>query len=223
MVRLFVGYDRREAAGSFIFTSSVLRRASCPVSFSYLGEGDLQTGTNAFTVSRFTVPYLCGYQGKAIFADGADMICVADIAEILTELEAMTSAVKVVKHEYKTKHSIKYRETELESPNIDYPRKNWASLMLINCEHQAWRNVSPPTLLNQKMIDLLTFKFMLDDEIEEISDSGWNRLVDEGQAVEGAKILHWTAGIPAFKYYENSPGAELWWDECRKMTYPLPT
>jgi hypothetical protein len=73
------------------------------------------------------------------------------------------------------------------------------------------------------MIDLLTFKFMLDDEIEEISDSGWNRLVDEGQAVEGAKILHWTAGIPAFKYYENSPGAKLWWDECRKMTYPLPT
>ena len=34
-----------------------------------------------FTYTRFLVPYLCGYQGKAIFID-CDMLCLGDIAEL---------------------------------------------------------------------------------------------------------------------------------------------
>jgi len=34
-----------------------------------------------FSFSRFLVPYLCGYEGKAIFMDG-DMLCRSDIAEL---------------------------------------------------------------------------------------------------------------------------------------------
>jgi hypothetical protein len=94
--------------------------------------------------------------------------------------------------------------------------------MLINCEHPAWQSVTPEAIAAMPMIDLLQFKFLADNEIESIPDE-WNRLVDEDQPVEGAKILHWTAGIPAFRYYANAPGASLWWDEWSKMAHPLPT
>jgi hypothetical protein len=33
-------------------------------------------------LSRFLVPWLCNFKGHAIFADGSDMICLADIAEL---------------------------------------------------------------------------------------------------------------------------------------------
>jgi len=223
MIRLFCGFDNRESIGSYVFAHSVVSRASEPVQITFLHENGLPTGTNSFTVSRFLVPYFLNFQGKAIFADGADMICQADIAELVWQMQDMTEAVKVVKHEYKTKHPIKYLGTELESPNIDYPRKNWASLMLINCDHPAWRNVKPEILKEKSTLDCLQFEFLLDSEIGEILNPAWNTLVDEGQPVEGAKILHWTAGIPGFKHYADAPGAELWWEECRRMTYPLPT
>jgi hypothetical protein len=222
MLKLFCGIDKRESLGTYVFMSSVSRRASCPVSFIPLNSNGLPEGTNSFTLSRFLIPWLCDFKGRAIFADGADMICMADIAELAEEIEAMTGAIKVVKHDYKTRHPIKYIGTELESPNINYKRKNWASLMLINCEHDSWRNLTPDSLKNNSMFGFLEFEFIRDEEIYEIDDNGWNRLVDEGQSLEGAKILHWTAGIPAFKHYRDAPGAELWWDECRAMTYPLP-
>lgn len=223
MLRLFCGFDPRESIGTYVFMSSVLRRSTIPISFTMLHSNGLPEGTNSFTISRFLIPWLCEFKGKAIFADAADMICLADIAELAQELEAMTCGLKVVKHDYKTKHKVKYIGTELESPNVDYTRKNWASLMLIDCEHDAWRNLTPETLAKNPMIDFLQFEFIRDDEIQSIFHSNWNCLADEGQNIEHAKILHWTAGIPAFEHYKNAPGADLWFKECNKMSLPLPT
>lgn len=220
MVRIFCGYDPRESIGSFVFMSSVIHRSTVPVMFCPLHANELPEGTNSFTLSRFLVPWLCNFKGRAIFADAADMICLADVSELAGELEAMMCAVKVVKHSYKTQNPIKYIGTGLESPNIDYLRKNWASLMLIDCEHDAWKNLTPHSLMNNPIIDFLQLRFIRDEDIQEISDNGWNRLVDEGQPVEGGKILHWTAGIPAFKHYEDAPGANLWRQECQRMNYP---
>jgi hypothetical protein len=163
-----------------------------------------------------------GYKGKAVFADAADMICLGDVAELDQMLHKQTSAVAVVKHNYKTKNRIKYIGTEMESPNLDYHRKNWASLMLINCEHPAWRSVTPESIDTWSMMDLLQFKFLADHEIDDAPEE-WNRLVDEGQPVDGAMILHWTAGIPGFKHYKDAAGADLWREEWARTAYPLPT
>ena len=65
------------------------------------------------------MPYLNGFKGIALFVDG-DMICRTDIAEILANFDN-DEAVKVVKHNYTTKHPIKY----LGAKNEDYPKKNW--------------------------------------------------------------------------------------------------
>jgi hypothetical protein len=207
-MRLFCGYDEREAIGYDVFVKSVLRRASNAVHIERLDAAGIPEGSNAFTFSRFLVPYLCGYQGFAVFADASDMLCVSDLAE-LEALFDPSYAVQVVKHDYKTKHPIKYIGTEMECPNINYARKNWASLMLINCAHPNWRAIDAAYINSVPMRHMLQMSFLRDEDIGELPQE-WNRLVDEGQPLDGAKIIHWTAGTPAFYHYRNTPGAELW-------------
>jgi hypothetical protein len=216
MINLFCGYDEREAIGFHVFVASVLRRASQPVSIHALGSKGLPTGSNAFTFSRFLVPCLMEFKGHAIFVDGSDMLMLADIAE-LDSLFDPRFAVQCVQHpNYSTRHRIKYRGTDMECPNRDYARKNWASVMIMNCEHDYWRVLDHDTLETVASLSLLQFGGLRlkeengkPPEVAALPDR-WNRLVDEGQPVEGAAVLHWTAGIPAFKYYHDAPGAEHW-------------
>lgn len=222
MLNIFCGYDDRETVGYHIFTNSVLTRSSIPVAFTPLHSNGMQQGTNQFTLSRFLAPFMMQYKGYCIFFDAADMICLGDVAELEPILKSMTKAVAVVKHDYKTQHRVKYIGTDMESPNLDYQRKNWASMMLINCEHPAWKAITPKSIDTWRMIDLLQFKFLDDSEIDD-APAEWNVLVDENQPLEGAKILHWTAGIPGFKHYKDAPGADLWREEWAKAAYPLPT
>lgn len=210
MINLFCGYDQREAIGFHAFVASVIANASQPVALYPLDAKGLPQGTNTFTFSRFLVPWLMGFKGRAIFADACDMLMSGDVAE-LDALFDPTKAVQVVPHDYKTRNQVKYIGTELECPNMDYPRKNWASLMLVNCEHPAWRGMTPERVREFASIPttLLGLRWMPDEAIGFLPDE-WNRLVDEGHPVEGASVLHWTAGIPAFAHYAQAPGSDQW-------------
>jgi hypothetical protein len=209
-VRLFAGYDPREAIGFHVFVASLLDRTSAPVTIHPLDGRNLPEGTNTFTFSRFLVPWLCGFEGRAIFADACDMLMLADLAE-LDALFDPAKAVQVVRQEYKTRNPVKYVGTDMQCPNRDYDRKNWASLMLVNCGHAAWHGMTPDRVREFAPVptQLLGLRWIPDEAIGFLPDA-WNRLVDEGQAVEGAKLLHWTAGIPAFPHYKDAPGADAW-------------
>lgn len=204
MIPLFCGFDKREAVGYHAFCASVIANTRDAVAFSPLqGSSD---GTNAFTRARFLVPVLMKHQGWAIFADAADMICRGDIAD-LWALRDHSKAVKVVCHSYKTRNPMKYVGTEMQARNEDYERKNWASLMLINCAHSAWADTVK--LLETPTIDLLQFSHLQDNQIGELPKT-WNWLVDEYGENQDANILHWTAGIPAWTNYANAPMADEW-------------
>lgn len=208
MINLFCGYDKRETDGFHVFTHSVISRASVPVSIVPLAGMGMPAGSNAFTLSRFMVPWLMGYQGPAIFCDASDMLMLGDVAE-LHALFDDRYAIQVVKHpSYRTKHRTKYRGTDMECPNMDYERKNWASVAIFNCAHPAWQNLEGK-LYDMTPLALLQLGFLADYEIGELPDT-WNRLVDEGQYVAGANLCHWTAGMPGFPAYADAPGAELW-------------
>jgi hypothetical protein len=218
MVSLFIGNDERETVGVHVFLHSLFRRASVPVAVTPLASVGLQQGTNQFTVSRFLVPYLMGFKGRAIFVDGADMLMCADIAD-LAKLHDDRYAVQVVKHDYKTRNPRKYVGTSMEAENRDYSRKNWASVMLFNCEHPAWAWASYAAVSGTTFGRLLQFKWCDAGDIGELPRE-WNCLADEGQPVDGAKILHWTAGIPGFPHYADAPGAALWHAERAALTEP---
>ena len=213
MIPLYCGFDNRESAGFHAFVASVIDRASIPVSFTPIGGGQ-RDGSNAFTYARFLIPEQRGYEGWAIFADASDMVCLADIAD-LWRMRDESCAVMCVKHSYKTRHPRKYLGTALECDNRDYPRKNWSSLMLMNCGHALWRGITSRAVEYMSGAELHRFAWIPDEDIGGLPPQ-WNVLIDEGQPAEGAKLLHWTAGIPAFEAYADAPEAEAWRHEFFK-------
>lgn len=165
-------------------------------------------GTNAFTYSRFDVPALCDYRGWAIWADGADMLCKASLEELM-DCRDSSKAVQVVKHEYRTKHPRKYLGTPMEADNLDYPRKNWSSLILWNCSHTKHFEVHW-----HKGVDLHRFKWLDDSDIGELP-AEWNVLVGEQPIPKDPKILHYTLGIPSFRQYRHCEASEPWFEAAK--------
>ncbi len=213
MINLFVGYDAREAAVFTVFNQSVIQHATVPVAIHPLhgpmlgGFDGQQDGTNAFIFSRYLVPFLQDYKGWAIFCDG-DMVLRADIKE-LWELRDDSKAVMVVKHNYKTAEPRKYVDSPIESLNLDYPRKNWSSVMLINCGHPSNKILTEKVVAESGGRFLHTFSWLNDDEIGELPIE-WNHLVGEYEHNPDAKILHWTHGVPGFSYYKFAEGGWEW-------------
>lgn len=203
MIRVFAGYDGREAAGYEAFKRSLFAYASEPTELQPLTSTLDSKGTNRFGVLRFLVPKLCGYEGSAIYLDGSDMILRADIAE----LWALRSdkAVSVVKVDYQTKHSRKYIGTEMESDNRDYPRKNWSSVMVINCAHRSWLGVDEAFIERCTAPELHRLAWIDDEDIGSLPPE-WNHLVGEMDP----KLVHFTLGIPAFQHYRSCDFAEEW-------------
>lgn len=226
MIHLFSGFDTREAVGYHTFSASVIDKASHPVGIFPLHlsmlpfyKGGERDGTNAFIYSRFLIPYMMGYKGFAIFVDGADMIVRGDIAE-LDALCDPWKAVQVVKHDYKTKHPRKYVGTGMEADNRDYERKNWSSVMIINCGHYNWARITPETIDKMSGADLHRFAFIDERFIGELPKE-WNWLCDEYGPNPDAKLLHWTAGIPGFPHYKDAPHADEWFAANAKVNHAI--
>lgn len=227
MIPLYLGFDPREEVGYHAFCSSVIARATEPVCFIPIDlkmlqkvyKGGQKDGTNAFIYSRFLIPYLQEFRGHAIFVDGSDMICKADIAE-LWAMRNPWVAVQVVPHDYQTKFKRKYIGTGMEADNRDYPKKNWSSVMILNCAHYAWRNLRPTEIEAHSGEHLHQFRFILDRYIDFLPKE-WNWLADEYGVNPDAKILHWTTGIPGFPYYSNAPHNGEWKLEHDRVNHAI--
>jgi hypothetical protein len=216
MIRLFIGYDPREAVVYHVCVNSVIRQASQPVAVTPLALKNLsgyverhKDGSNQFTYSRFLVPHLMGWSGWGLYIDG-DMLLRTDIAE-LWSLRDEGKALLCVHHDYKTKLPEKY----LGAKNQDYPRKNWSSVMLWNCGHPANRSLTPAFVQSATGAQLHRLTWLADELIGELPKE-WNWLPDELGPNPQAKLLHWTLGAPCFDEFADAPMAEEWHRE-RKL------
>ena len=225
MIPIFAGFDQREEAGYHAFTSSVLEHASAPFTVtplhlqlfrSFYAPG-VRDGSNAFVYTRFLIPFLQGYTGSAIFCDGSDMLMRADIAE-LWALRDPYKPVQVVKHDYRTKWPRKYLGTKMEAPNEDYPRKQWSSVMILNCMHMSWRKLTPESVQKMTGQELHRFSWLQEDEIGELPKE-WNWLVQEDGPNPDAKLLHFSSGVPLMPAHANSPHAADYMRQCARMNH----
>lgn len=222
-IQLFAGFDEREEVGYHAFCSSVIQHATVPVSITPLSLSTVQRiygaghrdGSNGFIYLRFLIPYLMRFEGWAIFCDGSDMLMRADIAE-LADLYDPYKAVQVVKHDYRTKHPRKYIGTPMEADNADYPRKQWSSVMLINCGHYAWRDMTPAKVAAMTGRHLHRFEFIDDNRIGELPKE-WNHLVGEQEENPAAKLVHFTLGIPRMQHYQACDYSPEWYEQAARM------
>ena len=210
LIDIVVGFDQRESIAYHTFTQSVIENSTVPVRFLPLSISSLSNykevhkdGSNEFIYSRFLVPYMMNFKGWAIYADG-DMVCLEDIKK-LWNLRDNKYAVQVVKHDYKTKITEKYWGNK----NEDYPRKNWSSLILWNCEHEAHKILTPDFIQNQSGAFLHRFSWIKDEEIGSI-DKEWNWLAMEYEEKKSINLIHYTIGTPCFKEYENKSLSSFW-------------
>ena len=209
-IPVFVGYDPREAIAYHTCVNSIIRHASQPVAIIPIALNLFQDykethtdGSNHFIYTRFLVPHLMGFKGWAIFIDG-DMIIRGDIVE-LWNLREIDKDVMVVKHDYQTCMPVKY----LGAKNEDYPRKNWSSVILWNCNSFPNRQLTPEFVQKSSGSFLHRFSWLDDDRIGDLPPE-WNWLPDEYGANTEAKLLHYTLGTPCFQEFADTPQGNEW-------------
>jgi hypothetical protein len=222
MIRIFIGYDPREAVAYHVLTHSIMSRASAPVQIAPLMLGNLKGVFNRpkdakqsteFSFSRFLTPYLSGYAGWSLFCD-CDMLMLDDVAN-LWKLRDERFAVQVVKHDHKPKETVKF----LNEPQTKYEKKNWSSVMLFN--NDKCKALTPDYVNTASGLQLHQFKWLGDDGLIGEIPGRWNHLVDYDPPRPASEVsfLHYTEGGPYFENYKNCGYAELWFDERTRMLH----
>lgn len=169
--------------------------------------------SNSFIYSRFLVPEMTGFKGLALFIDG-DQIVTGDISELFFTHQ-YGKAIHVVKHDYLPKYGIKY----LGSKNEVYPRKNWSSVMLFECEHFKNRRLTQHFVEKQTGEYLHRLQWLDDEDIGELPKE-WNVLIGESnQAEKDIKLYHFTNGLPCWEEWRHLGYAEVWDKYHASMNY----
>lgn len=155
-----------------------------------------------FTYTRFLVPYLCDFKGKAVFCDSDFIwdVCVSEVFDYLKD----DHAVACVKHNYIPRKSFKM---DSRAQTV-YPRKNWSSLMVFNCEHPSTKQLTVSAVNEKSPAWLHRMQWAEDDEIDEIPYQ-YNYLVGYYHTND-AKVYHYTDGGPWHPGYEDVQYGDKW-------------
>lgn len=168
---MFIGYDERTPVAYNVAAQSILNHTSKPVSIHPLILRTLpitRRGLTEFTFSRFLVPYLCGYTGKAVFMD-SDFMCRADISQMPVEDGHAVCVSKNVR------------------------RFEWPSLMAFDC---AKCEILTPEFVSEATSGQL-FGLAWAASVGEIPGE-WNHLIGYDAPNPDAKMVHFTKGLPCF-------------------------
>ncbi|MCE9641082.1 MAG: glycosyltransferase [Betaproteobacteria bacterium] len=211
MIKVFIGYDPREAAAYSVLAHSIHARASVPVAVVPVMLSELKgvltrerhpLQSTDFSFSRFLTPFLSDYQGWSIFMD-CDMLVLDDI-EKLYALRDERYAVMVVKHDHVPKETRKF----LDQPQTAYQKKNWSSVMLFN--NAQCRALTPDYVNTASGLELHQFKWLANDELIGEIPARWNHLVGYNAPNRDVSLVHYTLGGPYFQEYRDCEYADEW-------------
>ena len=221
-MKIFVGYDTREDIAYQVCKHSILKRQPNadvrPLKQQELRDAGWYTrpidklASTEFTFTRFLIPELTNFKGWALFMD-CDMILTTDIKELFDQADDKY-AVMCVHHDYKVKEEFKM---DGQKQTI-YPRKNWSSVMLFNCEHPSNKALTQDLVNNPEINGayLHRFSWLKDKEIGELHHT-WNYLVGVYNDIETPKLIHYTEGGPWFENYRDCEFNGLWKQELKTM------
>lgn len=220
MLRVFIGFDPKEAVAFNVLQYSILRRASRPVSVTPLALSQLDgwmwrdrnpLQSTDFSFSRFLTPALSEFSGWSLFID-CDMLVLDDIATLFA-LADDRYAVQVIKHDHRPLEAEKF----LGAVQTKYEKKNWSSVMLFN--NAKCRALTPDYVNSASGLDLHQFKWLGDDGLIGELPHRWGHLVDYDPKTpaEQLSLIHYTIGGPYFDDYKECGYADLWADERDAM------
>lgn len=215
-LKVFIGWDSREEIAYEVAKKSLLDNASInveviPIKQQELVRDSIYTrdidplASTEFTYSRFFAPYLANYKGWALFCD-CDFLFMSDVADLI-KYQDSSKAVVCVKHDYTPKEGTKM-DGQVQTV---YPRKNWSSFMLFNCEHPSTKKLTPELINKETGAYLHRMQWAKDDEIGDIPTAwnwleGWNTIETDGNP----NAVHFTSGGPWFDDYQDVDFASEW-------------
>ena len=150
-LRCYVGWDQRDITAYGVCEQSLLGNSSVPLEIIPLKEWELRQqgifwrpyrvdekgqmwddrdgrpfSTN-FSFTRFCIPMIEDYRDEWVVFCDADMLWMADVAELFDLIED-DKAVMCVQHDHKPPENTKMDGVI----QTHYLRKNWSSVMLLN-------------------------------------------------------------------------------------------
>ena len=231
MVRIYIGWDPRDAQAFDVAAHSIRKHASIPVEIIALKDWELRAKgvyqrpymvdeagqmwdvrdespfTTNFSYTRYCVPLLEEFGEEQVVFMDADMLVRGDIAELMQA--AGTAAMACVKHDHRP------REKTKVTNNIQrcYERKNWSSVMVMRpsrCDALTFYAV------NNMSRSWLHKMCWIDDALIEPLPHAWNWLCGWSTPDIDPKIVHFTRGTPditgveGLADYSNEPFADEW-------------
>ena len=193
MLRIFIGYEEKQPIAYHALCQSIIDNSSVPVAITPLVLDALpikRKGLTNFTYSRYLVPYLCEFKGKAIFLD-SDMLVLGDIAELLQYSSAPVSVVPFK------------NQMIFERPSV----------MVFNNEKCTELT---PKYIDDENNHPQSFDWA--ENVGELPKE-WNYLVGYDEFYEGVKLIHYTQGIPAYKECRDCDFAGKWFMAQDKVNH----
>lgn len=199
-MKVYIGYDSREDEAYEVCRHSILSRSDVDCfglvqqelrdSWLYWRGIDSLAATE-FSITRFLTPTLAK-EGFAVFCD-CDFLFQSDIRKVLDEIDP-DKAVSVAQHQYTPQETVKMDGCK-QHP---YPRKNWSSFMVFNCNHPKVKALTPDVVNSATPAYLHRFEWLDDKDIGALP-IGWNYLVGVyPHTRENIHALHYTLGGPWF-------------------------
>ncbi len=173
----------------------------------YTRDHDVGASTE-FSLTRFLTPYLAGKSGWAVFCD-CDFLFTTDVRQVFEGLDRR-KAVYCVQHDYTPAFNVKMDGKTQAS----YPRKNWSSFMLFNCDHPDVQALTPELVNTATAAYLHRLEWVSDDSHIGALDLDWNFLSGEYPKPDYTpRVIHFTNGGPWFDEWQDCDFAELWMHE----------
>jgi lipopolysaccharide biosynthesis glycosyltransferase len=158
-----------------------------------------------FSLTRFLSPYLAAQSGWVVFCD-CDFLFLTDVNEVLEGLDS-SKALYCVQHEYTPAHQIKMDGKQ----QVAYPRKNWSSFMVFNCDHPDVKALTPEVVNSATPAFLHRFEWIKSEQAIGALPLDWNFLEGEYRKPdETPRVIHFTNGGPWFAEWQDCDYADLW-------------
>ena len=218
LVSVYVGADRSQLLAVKVLEHSIKRHTDLSVKVHAMVDlpvpvpkDPLNWQRTGFSFSRFCIPELAGYSGKAIYLD-ADMLVFSDIAELWNI--PFDGAKVIIQAEPPAA-----RQQTNQKKGAPAKRVKQCAVMLLDCDRLSWKINNIIDSLNaggynyeKLMYDLCILE---DSEIRYAVPFCWNSM--EYYQPNETALLHYTdMATQPWVYAQNEYG-HLWLEEVRLM------
>jgi len=204
--RVFIGYDIRQPVAYTVCQHSIITNSSKPVSITPLMIKQLpvkRMGCMEFSFSRYLVPYLCDFKGKALFLD-QDMVVTGDVTELF--------------------------ELHFEKPRIqdwlcsvymmtDQPDFEQNSVMLFN--NEKCKGLSLEYLQSDYLVDPAFPDVRFNEWADGVGElpKEWNHCVGYHEPSILTKLYHYTQGLPLHIGAPTPEEEKPFWDVYEQILH----